>query len=170
MTTSSFRSDMAGLAKDIRLIPSPWPWRRFGAVARGLLLPLLVGLALAYNFGLTSPEGIRRLAFSSSPQSPAQKGMWNSCPGEWVLYGYTDKWMGYYFQPSAVKTFGNAVVYTARASTNLPSATPPPRYSPLSESPSEKALAQPAYEDQTTVKDCQKSTFLIAEGTIYSEL
>jgi hypothetical protein len=161
VSTSSFRSDMAGLTKDIRLIPSPWPWRRFGAVATGLLLPLLVGLSLAYNFGLTNPESFRRLVSSTSSQTlPVQKGMWSSRPGDWVLYGEIgDNHVGYYFQPSTVKTFGNAIVYTARASTKLPNAT----------SPSEKVLAQPAYEDQTTVIDCQKSTFLMAERTVYSE-
>jgi hypothetical protein len=159
VSTSSFRSDMAGLAKDVRSIPSPWPWRRFGAVATGLLLPLLVGLALAYNFGLTSPEGIRRLTFSTSPQAPVQKGMWSSRPGEWVLYGYTDKWVGYYLQPSSVKRFANAVVYTARI----------PTKSSTSPSSSEKAVPESAYEDQTTVIDCQKTTFLMAERTVYSE-
>jgi hypothetical protein len=159
VSTSSFRSDMAGLTKDIRLIPSPWPWRRFGAVATGLLLPLLVGLALAYNFGLTSPEGIRRLAFSTSPQAPVQKGMWSSRPGEWVLYGYTDKWVGYYFQPSLVRPFKEAVIYTARYPVTLPNTT----------GPSEKTFAEPAYGDDITVIDCKNSRGLVSERNVYNQ-
>jgi hypothetical protein len=160
VSTAGFRHDMAGLARDIRSIPGPSSWRRFGSVVAGLFLPLLVGLALAYNFGLTNPESFRRLAFSTSPQAPVQKGMWSSRPGEWVLYGYTDKWLGYYFQPSSVKTFANAVVYTARFPTKVPTTTT---------NPSAKALPEPAYEDDTTVIDCQKSNARLAERTVYSE-
>jgi hypothetical protein len=148
---------MAGLARDIRSIPGASPWRRFGTIAAGLFLPLVVGLALAHNFGLTNPESFRRLAFSTSPQAPVQKGIWSSRPGEWVLYGYTDKWRGYYFQPSSVKPFANAIFYTARNATDTTIG--------LSDDP----LREPAYEEERSLLDCQKSAVLLAEKTVFSQ-
>jgi formylglycine-generating enzyme required for sulfatase activity len=47
VTTGGFRNEMAGLARDIREIPSPWSWRRIAAVAgvaAALLLVCGIGL------------------------------------------------------------------------------------------------------------------------------
>jgi hypothetical protein len=70
VSIAGFRHDMAGLARDIRTIPGPSSWRRFRPVAAGLFLPLLVGLALAYNFGLTNPPKIFVASFFQQPRNP----------------------------------------------------------------------------------------------------
>jgi hypothetical protein len=67
VSTFSFRPDMAGLAKDIRSIPSPWPWRRYGAIAAGLVVISVVGLAvLASDFTTNAIERIRHPFISTS--------------------------------------------------------------------------------------------------------
>jgi TIR domain len=105
VSTSSFRSDMAGLAKDIRSIPSPWPWRRLGAIAAGVLLPL-VALALAYEFGFPN--------LTEHPKTETSNGIWSSRPGEWVMFATDLVPVAYFYKPSSVRTFDNKIVYTSR--------------------------------------------------------
>jgi hypothetical protein len=38
VTLAGFRNEMSGLVRDIRSIPSPKPWRRFGAIAAGTFI------------------------------------------------------------------------------------------------------------------------------------
>jgi TIR domain len=154
VSTSSFRSDMAGLTKDIRLIPSPWPWRRFGAVATGLLLPLLVGLVLAYNFGLTSPEGIRRLAFSNKSKTEISNGLWSSRPGEWVMFAIDLVPVAYFYKPSSVKAFDNKIVYTGRVPFDPNNPAAQPEY---------------VYAEDIAVLDCNKPIWAFAERTYYNK-
>jgi hypothetical protein len=54
VNTSSFRNDMAGLARDIRSIPDPIRGRRIGLLAAGLLL-LAVGVILLLVYVRRSP-------------------------------------------------------------------------------------------------------------------
>jgi hypothetical protein len=160
VSTPSFRPDMAGLVKDIRSIPSPWPWRRFGAIAAGVPLLLAAGLVLGQAFGFIDVVSrVRPLLFSRVSENVNQNGIWSSHPGEWVLYGYTDKWIGYFFQPSSVKTFADRSVYTARFALKSPSTT----------TSSEKTLTQPAYGDDVTVVDCKKPIAAVVERTVYSQ-
>jgi hypothetical protein len=160
VTTTGFRNEMAGLVKDIRSIPSPWPWRRFGAIAAGLLLLLLAVSVLAQpSRFINAVELIRLSLFPQRSESATQNGIWSAQPGDWVLYGYTDKLIGYFFQPSSVKTFADAVVYTARFPLKSTSTT----------MPAEKTLPQPAYEDDRTVLDCKKSLAAIVERTVYNQ-
>lgn len=75
VATTSFRNDMAGLARDIRSIPTPWPWRRFGIIAAALLL-LLGGLAFTQANGFRNAfERIQSLLFSQEPT------IGHDCPG-----------------------------------------------------------------------------------------
>ena len=49
VTTTGFRNEMAGLARDIRSILNPTRWRRVGAIVTGLLLLILACGALLYR-------------------------------------------------------------------------------------------------------------------------
>jgi hypothetical protein len=51
VTTEGFRNEMAGLVRDIRAIPSPWPWGRIGASAAAALALLLGGWFSFSYFG-----------------------------------------------------------------------------------------------------------------------
>jgi len=44
--TEDFRNGMAGLARDIRAVPEPWPWRHFRALAAAALVFLVGGWAV----------------------------------------------------------------------------------------------------------------------------
>jgi hypothetical protein len=91
VTNAGFRHEMSGIAKDIRSIESPRPWRRFGVIAAGFVC-LLVALAAVQVSGLLN--SFVSLHFSSSSQplnTVTQNGaIWSTSPGELVLFA-TDK-------------------------------------------------------------------------------
>ena len=160
VSTPSFRSDMAGLAKDIRSIPTPWPWRRFASIAGGLLLLLVAGLVLGHTLGFINVvERIRTALWSQTSGSAKQEVIWNSRPGEWVLFGYSNTWIGFFFQPSTVKTFPDTVLYTARFPTPSTNTT----------APSKNPLPQPVYEDDKTLIHCKKPLSAVIERTVYNQ-
>ena len=154
VTLSGFRHEMAGLVRDIRSIPSPPSWQRFGSVAGALVLSALV-LALAQSFWF--PSFLERVGLApGKPGSASQAAVWNSKPGEWVLYATSAQGSAYYFEPSSIKTFGDAVAYTARYALNFDS------------SGSSGAANRAAFEDDRTVLSCKNSLGLLAERTIYN--
>jgi hypothetical protein len=158
VSTSSFRSDMAGLAKDIRSIPNPWLWRRFASIAAGLALFLVAGLVLGQVLGFSNVvQRIQSALWAKTSGSAKLNSIWNGRAGEWVLYGYTDKGIGYFFQSSSIKTLGDTAVYTARFPVQTTNTT------------SDKAPPQPTYEDDVTLVHCKKSLSAMMERTVYSQ-
>ena len=83
-TTTGFRNEMAGLARDIRAIPSAHMWRRWAAAAAGVLV-ILAASALIYSFALKTFW--RRPSAQTSP-SVSQGAIWSSKPGEWVMFAF----------------------------------------------------------------------------------
>ena len=154
VSTSSFRSDMAGLSKDIRSIPSPWPWRRFGAIAAGVLLPLVVALALAQEFGFPNLVRTRQVPFTENPKTETSNGIWSSRPGEWVMFAIDLVPVAYFYKPSSVRTFDNKIVYTSRVpfDPNNPAAQP-----------------ENAYAEDVSVLDCNKPIWAFAERSFYNK-
>jgi hypothetical protein len=51
VSTTGFRNEMSGLVRDIRSIPNPWPWRRFGAIAAAAALSSLFLFAAVVQTG-----------------------------------------------------------------------------------------------------------------------
>jgi len=65
--TTGFRHEMSGLVHDIRSIPSPWPWRRFGAtaaVATPSLLFLFAAAVMVFKCFSQHPASL--VAFAES--------------------------------------------------------------------------------------------------------
>jgi formylglycine-generating enzyme required for sulfatase activity len=52
VTTTGFRNEMAGLARDIRAIPNPWPLKWIAAAVAAAVSVLLVGWVALYQIGL----------------------------------------------------------------------------------------------------------------------
>jgi hypothetical protein len=161
VTVSGFRHEMSGLVRDIRSIPRPRTWRRFGVPAAGILSILLMVLVLAQALRPATLAHIRLLLSSHKPVSTSQNGIWTSLAGEWVLFAVdnNNNPMPYYFQPSSLKISGDVVAYMARfllRSASSPAST-------------ETTLPQAAYEDDRTVLDCRKSISAIMERTVYSK-
>jgi hypothetical protein len=150
VTLAGFRHEMAGLVRDIQAIPSPRPWKLYCAYVATALL-LLVGVAV---FALRWHAVLHY--FSSSPADD-QNGIWSSRPGDWVMFAVDKAPLAYYFRPSSVRVFGDKVAYDARY--------PLKSTVPVS---SETPLTQGVYEDNLAVIDCKKSTWKIAEYTIYN--
>ena len=147
---------MSGLARDIRSIRSPRPWRRIAAIAAGVLSVLVVFALAGY---LNTQEHIRRL-FSETSRSAKANEIWKANPGEWVLYEVgTQPVVPYYFNPASVEKLGDKVVYTARfpIKSTTPTAAPG------------KVLSQAAYQDDKTVFDCKQSFFGMSETTTYDK-
>jgi hypothetical protein len=153
VTLAGFRHEMSGLVRDIRSIPSARSWRRYAALAAGLLL---VGGAVV--LAPASLERFRSLVPTQPSEMTEQNGIWKSNPGEWVMYAVDQNPAAYFFKPSSVKVFGDDAAYTARY----------PLKSSVGTS-SEQASTQGVYEDNLTVVDCKKSTTLLAEWTIYNK-
>jgi hypothetical protein len=162
VTVASFRNEMSGLVRDIRSISSPWPWRRLGAIAGGVLLLLtVVGLAQGYGFSHAF-ERIRLILFPQQISKTAkQNDNWSSGPGEWVFYASDKNSIAYYFKPSSVQTFGDRVAYTARY---------PIKSIITTTSPEKNAPSYGAYVDDSSVLDCKKSLWWLTEKTTYNKL
>ncbi len=160
VTHASFRHDMAGLARDIRSIPTPRTWRRPVAIAAGVVSLIGIGFMLAQGIVPDAVERIRLSYFPPNTASTSQNGLWTSRPGEWVLFAANSEApaSAYYFQPASVRRFGDAVVYTARFPLRGGSSTP-----------TDATLPQPAYEDNVSVIDCKRSTFALTERIVYSK-
>jgi hypothetical protein len=111
VTVSGFRHEMSGLVRDIRSIPRPRTWRRFGVPAAGILSILLMVFVLAQALRPATLAHIRLLLSSHKPVSTSQNGFWTSLPGEWVLFAVdnNNNPMPYYFQPSSLKISGDVV-------------------------------------------------------------
>ncbi len=158
VTNAGFRHEMSGLVHDLRSISSPRPWRRFGAIAAGVLLLLtLLGLAQAYGFS-HALERIRLILFSQTSKTAKQNDIWSSSPGEWVFYSFDLQPVAFYFKPSSVQTFGDKVAYIGRFPFKPSNTSAPPQ-----------KTSQGAYEDDRTVTDCKKSISLLTERTIYNK-
>jgi hypothetical protein len=153
VTMSGFRHDMSGLVRDIRSIRNPGRWRRSAAIAAGLLLFVLLGFVLTR---VLMPSA-QNAGIASQPRNTSQHELWVSRPGEWILYAVNNQAVPYYFQPSSVRTLGDAVVYTARF----------PLRTTLE--PVDNTFPQAMYEDDTTVLDCKSLAFALTERTIYSK-
>ena len=160
VTHASFRHDMAGLARDIRSIPTPRTWRRPVAIAAGVVALIGIGFMIAQGVVPGAVERIRLSYFPPNTESTSQNGIWTSRPGEWVLFAANGEApaFAYYFQPASVRRFGDAVVYALRFPLRIAESTP-----------TDTALPQPAYEDHVIVTDCKRSTFALTERIVYSK-
>ena len=158
VTNAGFRHEMSGLVHDLRSIPSPRPWRRYAAIAAGVVLLLALGIFGATKYS-NILEHIRPTQVSQTPDVTKQNDLWRASPGEWVLYAVDNIPVGYYFKPSAVKAFGDRVVYTSRfILKSFASNASPENTSPVA-----------AYQEDVIALDCQKSVFATAETTIYNK-
>jgi TIR domain len=155
VASASFRNDMAGLARDIQLIPSAQHWRRLAVTGTGLSL-VLVLMALAL---IQSPDFLHRIRgmLVKSDDNKRQEDIWENKPGEWVMFGLDAGSNAYYYKPSSINVFGDKVAYTARY---------PLAVSNLSDAPLTQTAA---YRDSETVLDCQKSIFAEASYTYYNK-
>lgn len=154
ITIPGFRHEMSGLARDIRAIPSRRHWWRFGMVSTGLLLFIIaVGVILLSIFS-NSFERVREIAHPSVPSTPRLNSVWNSSPGEWVMYAVDKQPVAYYFKPSSIQIFGDAVAFTSRF--------------PFKRPAEEATSFQSAYQDNTIVIDCKRSVFITSETTVYN--
>jgi len=155
-TTAGFRNEMSGLVRDIRSIPSPRPWRRYGAIAAGFLLLLLLSAVAAVQAGGLSNvfESLRRIPFLQTTNTSQQNDIWTSSPGEWVLYGVDKQPVGYYFKAGSIRQFGDNAVITSRFPFKP---TGPTTTTPLG-----------AYQEDQIVVDCKNHTFSFADTTTYN--
>jgi hypothetical protein len=152
VTTAGFRHEMSGLAHDIRSIPGSRRWRPITAVA-GILL-LLTMFAIT-GFPNMLVERVRSL-FPQTSRNAKLNGIWSGYPGEWVLYEIGNQRFAHYFNPSSVKKFGDRVSFRTRMPLESTNAT----------APDDKTMA---YEEDSTVVDCKKSIWAMAEKTVYSK-
>jgi hypothetical protein len=154
ITIPGFRHEMSGLARDIKAIPSRKSRWRFGMMMSVGLLLLLIMLALILVSTFPSSfERIRETAFPR-PLTTRLSKVWNSQPGEWVVYSVDMQPIAYYFKPSSIQVFGEHIAFTARY--------------PFKRPPSDQTSFQSAYEDDTNVIDCKRSVSALAETTIYN--
>jgi hypothetical protein len=159
VTLAGFRNEMAGLVRDIRSISGSRPWRRFGAIASGLLLLSLT--AVVFIQYPNSIEQIRSVILSAMSGSVKPNDVWDTKPGEWVWYGtvgtggvqYT-----HHFRPASIKFFGDRVSFEQRYALQ-PAAT--------SVAPANTNF-EGAYEEAINVLDCRRSTTLMSEKITYS--
>jgi hypothetical protein len=146
VANASFRTDMAGLVRDIRAIPSRRSWRRFSAIGLGIaaVLAALVGF---FVFELPNISGRFH-----TPTIAADEGViWPGAPGEWVLYG-ADQNVGFYLKRGSTKKSGDTATLISRF---------PYR-------PADSAVTG-AHQDDRVVIDCNAHKFVSAETTIYNK-
>jgi len=55
LTTTGFRNEMAGLARDIRALPRPLPWGRLGSILAAGLALVLIGWVVLIQIGVPLP-------------------------------------------------------------------------------------------------------------------
>jgi TIR domain-containing protein len=158
VSLAGFRHEMAGLVRDIRSIRTPKPWRLLGAIAAALILSVTAGV-FVHVFGFYNLlERIRPLKSSPGLVTTTQNAIWNSRPGEWIMYAFDQAPVAYFIKPSSLKVFGDSVAYTARY----------PLHSTVSGAASSQGTGQGTYEDMTQVLDCKKSVFVMTERTVYN--
>jgi hypothetical protein len=146
VTTTGFRHEMAGLARDIRAIQAPRSWRRTIAVAAAiLLLPGAIALAKFSNGFVERAISL----FSKTPSIAQSNGLWIGTPGEWVLYEIGNQRFAHYFKSDSVRMIGNRAVYTTRSALD----------------PTSGAV----YQEDVMVIDCKKSIFASAERFAYNK-
>ncbi|HEY5065040.1 MAG TPA: toll/interleukin-1 receptor domain-containing protein [Xanthobacteraceae bacterium] len=149
VTTTGFRNEMAGLARDIRAIPSAHMWRHWAAAAASVLV-ILAASALIYSFALKTFW--RR---PSAQTSPGQSAIWSSEPGEWVMFAFDNTPAAWYFKPSSVKIFGDNLEYTARFPLKIINET----------EPSDQTAV---YKDDEGIVSCKTAKWAQAEVTYYN--
>jgi hypothetical protein len=90
--------------------------------------------------------------------SGQQNDFFTGSPGEWVLYGVANRKLAHYFKLSSVQAFEDKVLYEARFV-----------YDAFDTPPSDSGVSKTgAFEDDTNVLDCKKSTYAGAERTVYN--
>lgn len=159
VTTTGFRNEMAGLARDIRAIPSAHAWRRLAPVAASVFV-VLAASALIYSFGsqrlLQHPTAqTPPSATAQTPPSANHGAIWSSKPGEWVMFAWNNTPAAYYFKPSSVKMFGDKLVYTERVALKITNETEPSNQTA-------------AYQDDEAILGCKTPTWAEAEVTSYN--
>lgn len=151
VTTTGFRNEMAGLARDIRAIPSAHAWRRLAAMAASVLV-VLAASALIYSVGL---QKLQRRPNVQTPPSAKEVAIWSSTPGEWVMFATNNTPAAVYFKPSSVKMFGDKLVYTARWPLKIIN------------DPSNQTVV---YQDEEAIIDCKTAKYAQAEVTYYNKV
>lgn len=151
VTTTGFRNEMAGLARDIRAIPSAHVWRRLAAAAASVLV-VLAASALIFSFGL---QKFLRHPSAQTPPSVNQGAIWSSKPGEWIMFAFDNTPAAYYFKPSSVKFFGDNLVYTARFPLKIINETEPSNQTAV-------------YQDDEGIVGCKTGKWAQAEVTYYN--
>lgn len=150
-----FRHEMSGLVRDIRAIPSRKSWRNGGLLVSGLALLLILPAVI-----LASVPRVREAVFAPraapTTASTASTNVWNSPPGEWVMFGVDKQPVTYYFKPNSLQFFVDKAAFTIRFPFKLSGA-------------SEQSSFQSSYEDDGTMIDCKNSTSTLYERTVYNK-
>jgi TIR domain len=157
VTHTGFRTEMAGLVRDIRAISDPSSRRKYVALTVGALALLLAVLFLRYS-PLEHLYHAPQQA-SSATDNNKQNALWIAKPGDWVLYAFDLKPVAFYFNPSSVKYFGDRVAFDMRF---------PLKPDEAKTSPDNSLLAN-SYEQDTQVLDCKKSLQVLAERTVFNK-
>lgn len=167
---SSFRSDMAGLARDIRAIPEPAQRRRIEVGVVGLLVSVLAIGAITLGVRAVGPLKLAGLHLGSSvtptkheaspaasnEAAPAALARRRSEFTEWTLYDVTSAGIAEFMKLSSVLQIGEKVAVQTRF--------PVDPSHPLA---ADKTFAAGDYDEDTLALDCKAPRMLIAEQTIY---
>ncbi len=153
VTTTGFRNEMAGLARDIRAIPGTHMWRRWAAAA-AIALAILAASVLTYSFGLKT---FWRHPSTQTPANVSQGAIWSSKPGEWVMFTFDNAPAAWYFKPSSVKILGDNLEYTARFPLKIINET----------EPSDQTAV---YKDDEGIVSCKTAKWAQVEVTYYNRL
>ena len=114
VSIAGFRHEMAGLVKDIRSIRTPKPWRLLGAIAATITLSVISGI-FVHSFGFYNlVERVRPPSLSPGLVSTSQSSLWNSRPGEWIMYGADKLPVAYFLNPTSIKVLGDRVAFLGR--------------------------------------------------------
>lgn len=150
VTTTGFRNEMAGLARDIRALPSAHGGRRLAAAVASVLV-VLAASALIYSFGL------QKFLRHPTAQTPSvnQGAIWSSEPGKWVMFALDNTPAAYYFSPGSVKMFGDNLAYTARFPLKIINETKPSNQTAV-------------YRDDEAIVGCKTAKWAQAAVTYYN--